>query len=148
MPNDEFSLSLALDKLVAHPLSEADDLALIRAATICWYSEVSIEREVRDLLLHERSDLELRRLGYLLERFTRFPCMSNARALECCDVLRKVLPVVREAIGTRQDGRRLDELAISWGLLDGLGLKVQVVLPYQTRHVDPNNLGLPRPRGH
>ncbi|PPS31017.1 hypothetical protein BVY10_10355 [Pseudomonas amygdali pv. morsprunorum] len=140
MLRDEFLLSKAFSKLVVNSLREADELALVDAATICWYSKASVEREVSELLRQNLSELELRRLGYLIERFTRFSCMTGSRAKECCDVLMHVLPVVRGPICTTQVKHRIDELAISWGLVEGLGLKVQVLLPYQTRHFDPNTL--------
>ncbi|RMQ87304.1 hypothetical protein ALP97_00183 [Pseudomonas salomonii] len=31
---------------------------------------------------------------------------------------------------------RRDELAVSWGLSEGLGLKAQALMPFQTRHYE------------
>jgi hypothetical protein len=31
---------------------------------------------------------------------------------------------------------RRDELAVAWGLTESLGLKIQALMPYQTRHYE------------
>jgi len=38
--------------------------------------------------------------------------------------------------GTVALRRRRDELAVSWGLSEGLGLKAQALIPFQTRHYE------------
>lgn len=142
MIQNKFPLSKVLGILVAQPLNEANEVALVRAAIVFWYSDVSLEREVVKFLGRDRSDLELRRAGYLLERFTRFFCASDERAKECLNVLRDVFPLHPTRTNMPARRRRVDNLALAWGLNEGLGLKVQAILAFQTRHVDVGSLDI------
>jgi hypothetical protein len=112
-----------------------DESALIRAATAFWYSDIDLQVDIRCFLEQGRSDLELRRAGYLIERLTRFTCLSDDRALIALAGLPCWFPHLRQEneLGLPSSSR-IDTLAMSWGLPKGLGLKAQVILPYQTRH--------------
>lgn len=138
-------LSSALDTLVKSPLSQADDGALVSAAKAVWYSDANLVGEVKSFLAAHSSELELRRAGYLLERFTRFSCVTDSRALEALRAIelfsataskRDVKPLGVVALRSRRD-----ELAVSWGLSEGLGLKVQALMPFQTRHYEAEQRG-------
>lgn len=138
-PADRHILSQALDALSRSPLSEADDDALISAAHEIWYEHSSLESELRLFLSHSPDEVGVRRAGYLMERLTRFTCLSDERASEALYSLRLLLHRYRSHDQVdRQPGVRLrerrDELAAIWGLSEGLGLKAQILLPYQTRH--------------
>lgn len=138
-PADRHILSQALDALSRSPLSEADDGALIRAAHEIWYEHSSLESELRLFLSDCPDEVRVRRAGYLMERMTRFTCLSDERASEALYSLRLLLNSYRSQEQVdRQPGLRLrerrDDLAAIWGLSEGLGLKVQILLPYQTRH--------------
>nr|WP_314567777.1 hypothetical protein [uncultured Pseudomonas sp.] len=133
-------LSSALDTLVKSPLNQADDEALVSAAKAVWYSDANLVGEVKDFLDGHSSELELRRAGYLLERFTRFSCVTDSRVLEALKALELL-----SASASKQDVKpqgavalrsRRDELAVSWGLSEGLGLKAQSLMPFQTRHYE------------
>lgn len=80
----------------------------------------------------------MRRAGYLLEKLTRFTCLSDDRASETLQLLSVLLKNYRHEVSSEVPGTRLserrDELAVAWGLTEGLGIKVQTLLPYQTRH--------------
>ncbi|MCR4537479.1 hypothetical protein NUV89_03625 [Pseudomonas sp. 18.1.10] len=133
-------LSSALDTLVKNPLNQADDDALVSAAKAVWYSDVNLVGEVRNLLDGHSSELEVRRAGYLLERFTRFSCVTDSRVLEALEALELFSasaskPYVKP-LGTVALRSRRDELAVSWGLSEGLGLKAQALMPFQTRHYE------------
>lgn len=130
-------LSTALDTLVKNPLNQADDNALVRAAKDFWYSNSNLMNEVRSFLDASRSDVEVRRAGYLLERFTRFSCASNDRVSEALNALKMVAPSYRKETAPAVPAKgRSDRLALSWGLNEGLGLKAQSLMPYQTRHYE------------
>ncbi|MVV47770.1 hypothetical protein EJA72_05840 [Pseudomonas sp. PB120] len=134
------ALSSALDTLVKSPLSQADDAALVSAAKAVWYSDSNLEREVTAFLQCHSDELEVRRAGYLLERFTRFACVSDIRVSETLNALELFAhstsrPLETSSVAARLRLRR-DELAVSWGLSEGLGLKVQTLMPYQTRHYE------------
>ncbi|MFB3304513.1 hypothetical protein [Pseudomonas sp. AMR01] len=133
-------LSSALDTLVKSPLNQADDDALVSAAKAVWYSDANLVGEVKNFLEAHSSELELRRAGYLLERFTRFACVTDSRVVEALHALelfsataykQEVKPQGVVALRSRRD-----ELAMSWGLSEGLGLKVQALMPFQTRHYE------------
>ena len=133
-------LSSALDTLVKNPLNQADDDALVSAAKAVWHSDVNLVGEVRNLLDGHSSELEVRRAGYLLERFTRFSCVTDSRVLEALEALELFSasaskPYVKP-LGTVALRSRRDELAVSWGLSEGLGLKAQALMPFQTRHYE------------
>ncbi|VVP69140.1 hypothetical protein PS910_00521 [Pseudomonas fluorescens] len=135
---DGHVLSSTLGKLAQYPLSQADDDALVSAAKAVWYSESSLVSEAKAFLSHYTDELEMRRAGYLLEKFTRFSCISDNRVAEAFDALELFLLAVPKqsvqplaAVPLRH---RRDELAVSWGLNEGLGLKVQALMPFQTRH--------------
>ena len=133
-------LSSALDTLVKCPLNQADDAALVSAAKAVWYSNSNLESEVSAFLRRHTNEVEVRRAGYLLERLTRFACVSDSRVSETFSALelfsrstpkQEVKP--QAAVSLR---RRRDELAAIWGLGEGLGLKVQTLMPFQTRHYE------------
>ncbi|WP_347904315.1 hypothetical protein [Pseudomonas purpurea] len=133
-------LSSALDRLVKNPLNQADDAALVSAAKAVWYSNSNLVSEAKAFLSCHTNEVEVRRAGYLLERFTRFSCVSDNRVSETFNALelfsrstlkQDVKP--QAAVSLR---RRRDELAASWGLSEGLGLKAQTLMPFQTRHYE------------
>ncbi|MCU1786323.1 hypothetical protein NTD80_26540 [Pseudomonas sp. 13B_2.1_Bac1] len=133
-------LSDALDMLVKSPLNQADDSALVSAAKAVWYSDTSLVGEVKAFLEVHSSEVELRRAGYLLERFTRFSCATDSRVVEVLKVLELFQAAASKQEVKRQGtvalGSRRDELAVSWGLSEGLGLKAQALMPFQTRHYE------------
>ncbi|WP_257153438.1 hypothetical protein [Pseudomonas sp. ICMP 561] len=128
-------LSNELDLLAKRPLDQADDAVLVRAARAFWYSSDSLETALSFFLLKQRSDVEVRRAGYLLERFTQFTCASDARVTEAHRALSLVTSRKQGASAVVAKGRA-DHLADSWGLEKGLGMKVQVLQPYQSRHFE------------
>ena len=139
-------LSSALDTLVKNPLNQADDEALVSAAKAVWYSDANLVGEVKTFLEAHSSELELRRAGYLLERFTRFSCVTDSRVLEALHAIelfaatafkQDVKPLGVVALRSRRD-----ELAVSWGLSEGLGLKAQALMPFQTRHYEAEQRGV------
>jgi len=139
-PHSGHVLSSALDTLVKKPLNQADEAALVSAAKAVWYSSLSLESEVSAFLSYHTDEVEVRRAGYLLERLTRFACLSDSRVSETLNALELF------AYSTSKQGeapqvavplrRRRDELAVSWGLSEGLGLKAQTLMPFQTRHYE------------
>jgi hypothetical protein len=133
-------LSAALDKLVKSPLDLADDVALVSTAKAVWYSNLDLISVTQAFLSQHTDELELRRAGYLLERLTRFSCVTDSRALEVFKALELFLRSTPKQAITSQTAvalrKRRDELALSWGLNEGLGLKVQTLLPFQTRHYE------------
>lgn len=137
---DGHVLSSALDTLVKSPLNQADDTALVSAAKEVWYSNSNLKSEVTAFLSCHTDDVEVRRAGYLLERFTRFACVSECRVSEALSALelfthstsrQAVMPMAVLPLRLRRD-----ELAVSWGLSEGLGLKAQTLMPFQTRHYE------------
>lgn len=139
-PLEGHVLSSALDTLVKSPLNQADDVALVSAAKAVWYSDSNLETEVSAFLRCHSDEVEVRRAGYLLERFTRFACVSDIRASEVLNAL-ELLSRTTTVQGVTPNASvplrlRRDKLAVSWGLSEGLGLKVQTLMPYQTRHYE------------
>lgn len=135
-------LSSALDVLVKSPLNQADDAALVSVAKAVWYSNSNsnLESEVSAFLRRHTNEVEVRRAGYLLERLTRFACVSDSRVSEAFSALELLLRSTpkqevkpQAAVSLR---RRRDELAAIWGLSEGLGLKAQTLMPFQTRHYE------------
>lgn len=126
-------LSTDLDLLACRPLDDADDTALVRTARTVWYSSESLEAAFQLFLQKHHSEVEVRRAGYLLERLTPFTCATDARVSEAQRALDLV--VSRRSANVDTQGR-VDRLAVSWGLDRGLGLKVQALMPYQTRHFE------------
>jgi hypothetical protein len=129
-----------LDTLVKSPLNQADDAALVSAAKAVWYSNSNLESEVTAFLNCHTDEVEVRRAGYLLERLTRFACVSDIRVSETLNALELFAYSTSSREVTPQAGaplrRRRDELAVSWGLSEGLGLKAQTLMPFQTRHYE------------
>lgn len=126
-------LSTELDLLAKRPLDQVDADALVRAAQAVWYSNANLESALDLFLRKKRSEIEVRRAGYLLERLTQFTCLTNERASETLRVLNRVSS---HKIGNVVAKGRVDRLALSWGLETGLGLKVQALMPFQTRHFE------------
>ncbi|PAV92812.1 hypothetical protein WR25_06713 [Diploscapter pachys] len=95
----------ALDKLARSPLNEADDSTLVHVAQAVWYSDVDL----------------VRRVGYLLEKLTRFSCASVHRVMDtrhALELFPHAMPIAQSPTAVR---KRRDELAASWGLDEGLG---------------------------
>lgn len=139
-PLDGHVLSSALNVLVKSPLNQADDAALVSVAKAVWYSNSNLESEVSAFLRQHTNEVEVRRAGYLLERLTRFACVSDSRVSEAFSALelfsrstpkQEVKPQIAVSLRTRRD-----ELAVIWGLSEGLGLKAQTLMPFQTRHYE------------
>ncbi|BCX66245.1 hypothetical protein [Pseudomonas izuensis] len=139
-PLEGHVLSSALDTLVKSPLNQADDAALLSAAKAVWYSNSNLEGEVTAFLRCHSDELEVRRAGYLLERLTRFACVSDTRVSEALNALELFAHSTsrQEVTSSAAAPLRLrrDALAVSWGLSEGLGLKAQTLMPYQTRHYE------------
>ncbi|MCF4994007.1 hypothetical protein GIW70_04705 [Pseudomonas syringae] len=132
-------LSSALDALVCRPLDQADGVALVNAAKEVWYSNSNLEHEIKTFLTSHSDEIELRRAAYLLERFTRFACVSDDRVSETFHALQLfTLSTVKQDIPQHAVSlrNRRDELAVAWGLKESLGLKVQELMPFQTRHYE------------
>jgi hypothetical protein len=129
----EASLSTQLTVLTKLPLDQADDAALVSAAQAVWYSDGSLENALAGFLQTPHSEMEVRRAGYLLERFTQFTCATNARVSEA---YRALGLIAGSKVANVKCKGRVDQLALSWGLEQGLGLKVQALLPFQTRHYE------------
>lgn len=139
-PVSDQVLSTALDILVKSPLNHADDAALESAAKAVWYSNADVMNAAQAFLSQHSDELEVRRAGYLLERFTRFSCVTDSRVSEVFKALELFLLSTpkhevpsQTAVALR---KRRDELALSWGLNEGLGLKAQTLMPFQTRHYE------------
>jgi hypothetical protein len=110
----------------------------VNAAKEVWYSDSNVESEVKAFLKYHSDDIERRRAAYLLERLTRFSCVSDTRVLETLNALelfahstpkQDVVPQTMVSLRNRKD-----ELAVSWGLAESLGLKIQTLMPFQARH--------------
>ncbi|MET3454580.1 hypothetical protein [Pseudomonas kilonensis] len=133
-------LLFALETLVKSPLNQADDAALVSAASAVWYSNSDLISTTQAFLSQSTDEIEVRRAGYLLERFTCFPCVTDSRVSEVFKALELFLRSAPKQEITPQAAvalrKRRDELALSWGLNEGLGLKVQTLLPFQTRHYE------------
>ncbi|AIN61999.1 hypothetical protein EON09_00025 [Pseudomonas soli] len=126
----------ALDKLARSPLNEADDSTLVHVAQAVWYSDVDLVSAARAFLRCHPDELQVRRVGYLLEKLTRFSCASVHRVMDtrhALELFPHAMPIAQSPTAVR---KRRDELAASWGLDEGLGLKAQALLPYQTRHYE------------
>ncbi|WP_285417531.1 hypothetical protein [Pseudomonas sp. efr-133-TYG-5] len=137
---DNHVLSSALDTLVRSPLDQADGVALVNAAKEVWYTESNLENEVKAFLACHQDETERRRAAYLLERFTRFACVSDNRVSETLHALELFIPTTpkqnvmpQQSVSLRN---RWDELAVAWGLKESLGLKIQALMPFQTRHYE------------
>jgi hypothetical protein len=130
--------SAYLRRLVQTPLSQVEDELLIRLALDFWYTSIDLEAEIRLFLASQPKLENIYRAGYLIQRLTRFTCATDGRVSEALDALRLLKkPQIfdNKPVGDRGNGR-VDVLAREWGLSEGLGLKVQSILPYQTRHFE------------
>ncbi|MDF0749897.1 hypothetical protein NLU14_06605 [Marinobacter sp. 71-i] len=75
--------------------------------------------------------LEERRLaGYLVDRLSRFNCLSAAQKKE----LQAVASEAKANLPERVSRERVDGLARSWGLDYDLRPFMKALLPFQTRH--------------
>ena len=68
-------------------MNQADDAALVCAAKNVWYSHSDLLSEARIFLSQHSDELEVRRAGYLLERFTRFSCVTDHRVAQVYEAL-------------------------------------------------------------
>lgn len=128
------SHSHPLYRLACCPFKHAEIETFVEFALLIWYSDNLRPEEVfRDLGGDETSK---RRAIYLIDRFRRYPCLTDERA----EALRLFVmgwdSLKRETKVQRKDNsiKSLDKLALEWGLDEDVVLLAKHVLKYQTRH--------------
>lgn len=134
LPSKQFLM--ALNRLVRAPLEQADVGVLVEAALAYWYTDFDLEPEILSFLATAVDDIEIRRAGYFVEKLSQFSCATDWRAANAMSALEHLRRVLLADVVLVPPSKRYDLLALSWGLSKGLGLKVQALLPYQTRHFE------------
>lgn len=118
------------------PLDKADGSVLVEAALAYWYTDFDLGPEIQRFLATTSEDIQIRRAAYLVEQFSQFTCATDWRVANAKVALEHLRGSLLEEVTFAPCSRRYDKLAASWGLDKGFGLKVQALLPYQTRHYE------------
>ena len=109
---------------VAHKgLDCATDQEVVKAALEVWHQ--GYVPVLSGLPLEE-----LRLAGYLVDRLSRFNCLSAEQKRE----LQATASEAKANLPERMSRERVDSLAKSWGLDHDLRPFMKALLPFQTRH--------------
>lgn len=131
VPVSEFEKSSFI-ALVSKPFycAEFSDVEIVVRAV--WGGRVEFNG-----LLDNLGDRELRRAGYLIDKLSRFNCVTG----DYLEGLKKVLRMLSSMLGVCNEDLRMargvESMAVKWGLQEDLKLEIRALLRYQTRHIEP-----------
>lgn len=119
-----------LYRLASVPLTSATVEALTEFALLIWYSDELRAQDVLDELIG--CEIAQRRALYLIDRFRRYPCLTDARAAKLKSFVSEWVKLKPTQV--TEAAPNLDRVARDWGLDEDVVDKIKPVLIYQTRH--------------
>jgi len=121
------SLNKQFKKAVRSPfyLLSVDDLKPI--ALGFWYEGYVPE-------LNDLNNDELKKAGYLIDRFRGYNCISKPQKRELANVVKEVKQSLSEALQALDSIENLEPLAKKWNLKEDVSHLMSPLLEYPTRH--------------
>lgn len=121
------SLNKQFKKAVRSPFYRlsVDDLKPIALAF--WHENYTPE-------LSELNSEELKKAGYLIDRFRGYNCISKAQKRELASLVKEVEQSLSEVLQAVDNVENLEPLAEKWNLKEDVSHLMSPLLEYQTRH--------------
>ncbi|GAB4525336.1 MAG: hypothetical protein Tsb0014_04640 [Pleurocapsa sp.] len=121
------SLNQQFKKVVSSPFSRlsVDDLKPIALAF--WHENYTPE-------LSDLNSEELRKAGYLIDRFRGYNCIPKTQKRELASLVKEVEQSLSGAVQVVNSADNLEPLAQKWNLKEDVSHLMSPLLQYQTRH--------------
>lgn len=136
---NEASVLRLIDAICSQCPRQISEKMLADFAKQVWYGELDLAPLLRESLVQTGvADESRRRLLYVVDRLTCYPCMLRSKAAELRAFLKewaglKPAQPTSYAIGLASR-HMLDKKAFEWGLEEDITPQMKLVLKYQTRH--------------
>lgn len=121
------SLNKQFKKAVRSPFYRlsVDDLKPIALAF--WHENYTPE-------LSDLNSEELKKAGYLIDRFRGYNCITKTQKRELASLVKEVEQSLSGAVQVVDSGDNLEPLAQKWNLKEDVSHLMSPLLQYQTRH--------------
>ena len=130
-PNQERESTMNLDKqfrkVVSSPFSSLSVEDLKPIALAFWHEGYAPE-------LSDLNSEELRKAGYLIDRFRGYNCISKVHKRKLAGLVNEVKQSLSEAVQVINNLENLEPLAQKWNLNEDISHLISPLLQYQTRH--------------
>lgn len=136
---NEASILRLIDAICSQCPRQISEKTLADFAKQVWYGELDLAPLFRKRLVQAGvADESRRRLLYVVDRLTCYPCMLRSKAAQLREVLTewanlKPAQPTSYAVGLASR-HMLDKKAFEWGLEEDITSQMKFVLKYQTRH--------------
>ncbi|WP_369302388.1 hypothetical protein [Pseudomonas sp. N2-5-1-1] len=136
---NEASILRLIDAIGSQCPRQVSEKTLADFAKQVWYGELDLAPLLRESLVQTGvADESRRRLLYVVDRLTCYPCMLRSKAAELRAFLKEwagLKPVQPTSYAVGLASRHmLDKKAFEWGLEEDITPQMKLVLKYQTRH--------------
>lgn len=136
---DEVSVLQLINAICLRSPRQVPEDALTDFAKQVWYGELDLVPLLREHLMRSgMADEQSRRLLYVVDRLTCYPCMLRSKAAQLREVLgewAELKPAQPTPYAVELAARHmLDKKAFEWGLEEDITPQMKSVLQYQTRH--------------
>ena len=122
------SLNQQFKKVVSSPFSRLSVEDLKPIALAFWHENYTPE------LSHLNSE-ELRKAGYLIDRFRGYNCIPESQKRELARLVNEVKQSLSETVEVADNNvENLEPLAQKWNLKEDISHLMSPLLKYQTRH--------------
>ncbi|TFF03281.1 hypothetical protein EXW72_21975 [Pseudomonas sp. BCA14] len=136
---NEASFLQLIDTVCSRRPRQISEKALADFAKQVWYGELDLVPLLREHLVQVGVvDESRRRLLYVVDRLTCYPCMLRSKAAQLRELLKEwaELRLAQPTPYASELASRhlLDKKAFEWGLEEDITPQMKLVLKYQTRH--------------
>ena len=122
------SLNQQFKKIVSSPFSRLSVEDLKPIALAFWHENYTPE-------LSELNSEELRKAGYLIDRFRGYNCIPKSQKRELASLVNEVKQSFSETLEVADNNlENLEPLARKWNLKEDISHLMSPLLKYQTRH--------------
>jgi|GEM_PF-2769738 len=114
-------------KVVNSPFSSLSIDDLKQIALAFWHENYTPE-------LSDLNSEELKKAGYLIDRFRGYNCISKTHKRELASLAKEVEQSLSEVLQAVDNVENLEPLAEKWNLKEDVSHLMSPLLEYQTRH--------------
>ena len=114
-------------KVVSSPFSNLFVKDLKPIVLAFWHEGYTLE-------LSNLNDEQLRKAGYLIDRFRGYNCIPKTHKLELASLVKEVKQSLSEAVEVVENADNLEPLAYKWHLNEDISHLMSPLPKYQTRH--------------
>lgn len=114
-------------KVVSSPFSNLSVEDLKPIALAFWHEGYTPE-------LSDLNNEELRKAGYIIDRFRGYNCIPKHQKRELANLVKEVEQSLSEVLQAVDNAENLEPLAKKWNLNEDVSHLMSPLLEYQTRH--------------